>query len=120
MMMRLALSALLIAHGVAHLVGFAVPWRLVATPDVPYRTTVLAATVVVGAAGVRIIGIAWLLAAMAFVLLGSAVLAGWSVRSPLFTLVGVSLVLCAIGWPDTRIGIGVNLLLLLLLRYLPS
>jgi hypothetical protein len=42
------------------------------------------------------------------------------VRSPLFTLVGVSLVLCAIGWPDTRIGIGVNLLLLLLLRYLPS
>lgn len=29
-MMRAGLSVLLVAHGVAHLVGFAVPWRLLA------------------------------------------------------------------------------------------
>ena len=119
-MMHLALSALLIAHGVAHLVGFAVPWRLVSTPEVPYRTTVLAATIEVGAAGARTLGIVWLIAAIAFVLLGSAVLAGWSVHSPLIALVGLSLVLCALGTPDTYIGVAVNLMLLLLLRYLPS
>jgi hypothetical protein len=37
-MMRFALAALLIVHGVAHLVGFVVPWRLVASPEVPCRT----------------------------------------------------------------------------------
>jgi hypothetical protein len=39
--MRFALSALLIAHGVAHLVGFVVPWKLLSTAEVPYRTTIL-------------------------------------------------------------------------------
>ncbi len=39
--MRLALSALLMAHGGAHLVGFVVPWKLLSTAEVPYRTTIL-------------------------------------------------------------------------------
>lgn len=115
MIMRLALSAFLIAHGVAHVVGFAVPWRLVKTSDVPYRTTLLAGTIDVGDAGARAVGVIWLLAALAFALIGSAVLAGWNVRLPLFVALGFSLGLCVLGWPDARIGVVVNAALLGLL-----
>jgi hypothetical protein len=108
----MALSALLIAHGVAHLVGFAVPWRLISTPDVPYRTTLLGGAIDVGDAGARAVGILWLVAAAGFVLLGSAGIAGWSVRSPLYVALVLSLTLCVLGWPDARIGVWVNVMLL--------
>jgi hypothetical protein len=110
--MRLALSALLIAHGVAHLVGFVVPWRLMATSDVPYRTTILAGAIEVGDVGVRALGVVWLAAALAFVVLGGALLAGFGVRSWMFAVLGLSLALCAAGWPDARIGVIVNVVVL--------
>lgn len=119
-MIRFALAALLIAHGVAHIVGFVVPWRLVETPEVPYRTTVLAGMIDLGDAGIRAVGIIWLLTALGFVLLGSAVLAGFSVRAWMFALLVFSLVLCIAGWPDARIGVAVNVVLLgVLLARLP-
>lgn len=111
-MIRFFLAALLIVHGVAHLVGFVVPWRLVASPDVPYRTTILAGTIDVGDAGVRALGIVWLMAALSFVLLGCALFAGFNVRAWVLVLLGSSLVLCVLGWPDARIGFIVNVVLL--------
>ena len=111
-MMRFALSALLIVHGVAHLVGFVVPWRLISSPDVPYRTTILAGAIDVGDGGVRALGLVWLILALAFMLLGSAMLAGVSVRGWMFAALGLSLVLCVVGWPDASIGVVVNVVLL--------
>jgi hypothetical protein len=110
--MRVALSALLIAHGVAHLVGFVVPWKLMAAPDVPYRTTILGGTVDIGDAGSRALGVVWLIAALGLMLLGSALLAGFNVRAWIFTLLGGSLALCVVGWPDARIGVVVNVVLI--------
>ena len=118
--MRQALSALLIAHGVAHLVGFVVPWRLMAAPEMPYGTTILAGTVDIGDSGVRAVGVVWLVAAVAFVLLGCALLAGVGVRTWLFAIVGVSLALCALGWPEARIGVAVNVVLLGVLLLMPQ
>lgn len=118
--MRLALSVLLIAHGVAHLVGFVVPWRLMAAPEMPYGTTILAGTVDIGDSGVRAVGVVWLIAAVAFVLLGSALLAGVSVRAWLFAILGLSLALCAVGWPDARIGVAINAVLLGVLLLMPQ
>jgi hypothetical protein len=82
--MRFALAALLMAHGVAHLVGFVVPWRLVASQEVAYRTTILASAIDVGDAGIRMLGIVWLLAAAAFVLIGCMLLSGVGVRAAMF------------------------------------
>ena len=113
--MRLALSVLLIAHGVAHIVGFVVPWKLMVSPEVPYRTTILAGTIDIGDSGVRIVGVFWLMAGLAFVLLGSALLAGMTVRAYLFAMLGVSLTLCAVGWPDARIGVVVNVVVIAIL-----
>ena len=103
--MRFALSALLIAHGVAHLVGFVVPWKLVSTAEVPYRTTILGGMIDVGDAGTRALGVVWLMAALAFVLLAGAVLAGWNVRLWIFAMLALSIVLCVVGWPEARIGL---------------
>ena len=72
--MHFPFAAFLIAHGVAHLVGFVVPWKLVSTAEVPYRTTIL----------------------------------GWSI------------VLCVVGWPEARIGLVVNVVLLAVLLAMPD
>lgn len=110
--MRFALASLLIVHGVAHLVGFVVPWKLVSTAEVPYRTTILGGMTDVGDVGARAIGVVWLLTGLAFALLGGAVLAGWNVRVWMFPMLALSIVLCAVGWPEARIGIIVNAVLL--------
>ncbi len=110
--MRFVFAAVLIAHGVAHLVGFVVPWKLVSTADVPYRTTILGGAADLGDAGARALGIVWLVTALAFVLLGAAMLAGWNVRMWTITMLLLSMLLCVVGWPEARIGLVVNAVLL--------
>ena len=110
------LIGLLIVHGIAHLPGFAVPWRLMVSPELPYRTTILAGRFEVGDIGVRAVGLAWAVVAVAFLALAWAIGAGapWA-RVAIATAVVASLTLCAAGWPDARIGVVANLLILGLL-----
>jgi hypothetical protein len=114
--MRFVLAFVLLAHGVAHLVGFVSSWKLATLAELPYETTVFSGRVDVGDAGIRVMGVLWLLAALAFLVAAIAVAAeaGWAVR---FTVAGVtaSLMLCLAGWPDARIGVAVNVGLVLLL-----
>jgi hypothetical protein len=114
--MRFVLAILLGAHGVAHLVGFVASWKLATLAELPYKTTIFSGRVDVGDAGIRVMGVLWLLAALAFLIAAFAVATrtGWGIR---FTLAAVvaSLILCAVGWPDARIGVGVNVGLALLL-----
>lgn len=114
--MRFVLAFLLVAHGVAHLVGFVSSWKLAILADLPYKTTVLSGRVDLGGAGIRVMGVLWLLAAVAFLVAAFAVATetDWAVR---FTLAAViaSLILCVVGWPDSRIGVTVNVGLALLL-----
>jgi hypothetical protein len=114
--MRFVLASFLLAHGVAHLVGFVSSWKLATLAELPYKTTVFSGRVDVGDAGIRVMGVLWLLAALAFLVAAIAVAteAGWAVR---LTVVGViaSLMLCLAGWPDARIGVAVNVGLVLLL-----
>jgi hypothetical protein len=118
--MRFAFAALLIAHGIAHLVGFAVPWKLLSSAEVPYRTTILGGAIDVGHTGARALGVLWLIAALAFVLLAGAALAGWNVRFWTFATLSLSIALCVAGWPDARIGLGVNAVLLTALLAMPA
>ena len=114
--MRFVIALFLAAHGIAHLVGFVASWKVAVLDELPYKTTVLAGRIDVGDAGARVFGVFWLLAAAAFVAAGGAVAlqAGWAFR---FTAVAVvaSLLLCVAGWPEARIGAGVNFALLVLL-----
>ncbi len=113
--MRSLFALLLIAHGIAHLVGFAVPFGLVANPDLSERTTVLNGALDVGKTGAKAMGILWLALALGFLATGAAMLAGrwdpvWLVR-----LAALSLTFCLVGWPDARLGVAVNLTILVML-----
>ena len=113
-MLRTLLAGVFLAHGIAHVVGFVVPWRIVTSAEVPYRTTVLGTDV--GPIAVRALGIAWLIVACLFVALAASVFrhaAWWNVRTLL--LVGLSVVLCVLGLPEARPGLLANAAILALL-----
>ena len=113
MLFRVPLAVLLLGHGVAHLVGFVVPWKIAILAEVPYGTTILAGRVDLGPNGIRALGVLWLLVALAFVVIAGAITfqAGWWYQALLITT-GVSLVLCVLGWPDSRLGLIANVLAL--------
>jgi hypothetical protein len=113
--MKTALALLLIVHGIAHLVGFVVPWRLIAAPDLAERTTVIGGALDVGEGGAKVLGIAWLILAAGFVASGAALMSGWENTVWIVRLAALSLVLCIVGWPDTRIGPIVNVAILAVL-----
>jgi hypothetical protein len=114
--MRTALAFILMAHGVAHLPGFLVPWRISSPPDLPYQTRLLNGALELGDLGARVVGVLWLLAAIAF---GAAAVATYrgAPRWATFALAVVlfSLILSALGWPASRIGLAVNVVLLVVL-----
>jgi hypothetical protein len=111
--MRVILGVFLILHGVAHLVGFIVPWKLIKVEESPYRTTLVSGRWDVGDVGIRVVGILWLVGAAAFMAVGVARLsdAGWWKTATLYVAVG-SLILSVLGWPESRIGVAINILLL--------
>jgi hypothetical protein len=114
--MRTALAIVLAVHGIAHLPGFLVPWRISSPPDLPYQTRLLSGTLEVGDLGARVIGVLWMMAALAF---GAAAVATYrgAPRWATFALAVVlfSLILSALGWPASRIGLAVNVVLVVVL-----
>lgn len=118
--MRIMLAVLMAFHAVAHLPGFLVPWRLASLPEMPYGTTVLAGRVDLGDAGIRVMGAAWLAAALAFVAAAAAaaMARSWWMSAAMAAAV-VSLGLSVLGLPAARIGIAVNLLILAALLAAP-
>jgi hypothetical protein len=76
----------------------------------PYRSTVLAGHLALGTAGVRVLGLLWLLAALGFMGVGAG-LAFRSARRPWRPWRGarvavalLSLALCLLAWPDSASG----------------
>jgi hypothetical protein len=114
--LRLGLAILLLVHAVAHIPGFLVAWRLAVLPELPYRTTLLGGTIDIGPLGIRLVGVLWLTCTLGFLAAALLVFRG-SASWPALTLavVCLSLLLCLAGLPDTRIGLAVNVLLLLVL-----
>ncbi|MBS1913892.1 MAG: ABC transporter permease [Bacteroidetes bacterium] len=107
--MRIALALLFLIHGIAHLPGFIVLARVATMKGMPYRTTILGGRVDVGDIGARTIGLLWLLAGAAFVAAGIGLYAGavwW--RSGALGVAAFSLVLGILCWPETRIGVVIN------------
>ncbi len=116
----------LVAHGIIHLMGFLVQWKLATIEGLDYRTTILGGHIDLGASGIKIEGLLWLPPIAGFVLsaLGMVLGAPWWRRALLLTT-AFSLVVCALGWPQARVGLYVNvgilvILALLTLLYHPS
>jgi hypothetical protein len=112
-MLPLLAAAVLAVHGLIHLIGFVVPWGLAQVDGFTARTSVLAGAISVGDAGARVVGVAWLLAAVGFVVAAIAVARGAEFAGA-FTagLVFASIGLCLLGLPEAATGIPVNLAIL--------
>jgi hypothetical protein len=112
--MKYAIVAILLVHGIAHLPGFAVPWRLLSSPEMPYSTRLLWGRWDVGTIGIRVVGIAWLTLSAMFIMAAVGYGRGvpWSV--PLILSVAfASFILSALSCPQARIGVFVNVALLI-------
>jgi hypothetical protein len=109
-MLRRAIAVLFALHGVAHTVGFMSAWRLGEFTDAPYSTLVLNGAMDVGDAGIRVVGLAWLVAAAAFLWAGVAVWQGRPSASRTTAVVTAgSLALCFLGLPAAFVGVGLDL-----------
>ncbi len=106
-------AGVLVLHGIAHLVGFVAPWRLLEMTEVPYKTTVLGGTIDLGDAGIRIVGLVWLVSTIGFAAAAMGLLTHepwW--RGLAFACTGLSLVLTLSELPRTKFGVGLNVLIL--------
>jgi 2-hydroxy-6-oxonona-2,4-dienedioate hydrolase len=115
--MRAAFAAFLLLHGLAHLVGFLLPWHLIpspargAAPAPP--TNVIFGHVHLADSTARLVGILWLMVALAFVVVAIGVWREmpWS-RTALVVMLLASLALTSAWWPTARIGVLINLAIL--------
>jgi len=114
--MRIVLVLLLLVHALAHLPGFLVSWQLTSFPELPFRTTIFAGAIDVGRAGIKAVGIGWLLAAVAFGAVALGLLLRWEWWQPLaYIALSASAVLVAAGWPEARLGLLANALIAVLI-----
>jgi hypothetical protein len=107
-------AAIVVAlHGVIHLIGFVVPWRLATIEGFTATTRALNGSLPVGDIGARLIGLAWLVLAIGFVVAGVAI---WRDRSWALSvtaaLAAASLVVCVLGLPEAAAGIAIDLAIL--------
>ncbi|MDZ7778734.1 MAG: ABC transporter permease [Gemmatimonadota bacterium] len=107
--MRSALTVFMALHAIAHLVGFAVAWRLLESDEVPFKTTLWFGLLDVGPVGIRLVGLLWLTLAVLFLVASGGALLGqpWWMGLAWATA-GTSLVLSVLSLPEARIGIVAN------------
>ena len=108
-MCRLVGATLVALHGVIHLIGFVVPWRVATVDGFPYRATALGGLAELGDVGTRMVGVAWLVCAVGFVVAGVGIArrSPWARRLTV-SLAAVSIVLCVLALPESSVGILVN------------
>lgn len=114
--MKIVLAVYIFIHGFAHLVGFLSYWKLLKDPNMPFKTTLFMDRIDVGNTGIKIVGLIWLLVAMAYAYVGIILLKqyiSWYFYAWIVTI--VSLVLCVSGYPDTKYGILANVILIVFL-----
>lgn len=111
--MRIAIALAMVLHGAAHLVGLAESWQWSMTEAVPYKTTVFNGRVDLGRAGIRAVGLVWLLAALVFGLAaaGAVMRTDWWTQMAMMAAIG-SLILSLAWLPEARIGVPVNVVLI--------
>lgn len=106
-------AVVLALHGLVHLIGFVVPWRLAPVEGFAYRTTAFDGAIELGETGALVIGLAWLAIAVGFVIAAVGV---WEARAWAIPLVGVlaaaSLAVCVMGLPETFAGVVLDIVIL--------
>jgi hypothetical protein len=101
MVKRAVLTVVFVVHGLIHVLGFAVYWKLATIEGLSYGNRLLSGSLEVGEAGARV-----LVAGVAVLLLRP----WW--RPLTFGVALLSLAITVLGWPDSWFGVLVNLAIL--------
>jgi len=105
--------AIVVIHGLIHLLGFVAYWPLGEIAELPYKTTLLNGRFDVGQTGMRLISVLWLLAAVGLV--GSAISLvtnqPWWLPLMLVAVV-VSLVITVLDWSNAFRGALLSMVML--------
>jgi hypothetical protein len=89
-------------------------------PDFSYKTTLLNGSWNLGESGIRFFGALWIFPAVGFIVIGIALLMGWSWwQWALVPVTLCSLVLTSLDWNISFAGVGLNIAILLLVRSSP-
>jgi hypothetical protein len=117
-MIQTMAAILLALHGLIHLIGFVVPWRIATLEGLVYRTTAFSGGLVLGDAGVRVIGLIWLGLTFGFLAAGYGVRRGktWAVGLT-GALAAASLMVCVVGLPETVAGVVIDAAILAAVGY---
>ena len=110
------LSVIVALHGLVHLMGFVAYWPLAKIPELPYKTALLGGRWEVGASGMRLFSLLWLLAALGFLASALALVLGRPAWAPLLLVTALlSLALCVLDWAAAFRGAWIDIALLLVL-----
>jgi hypothetical protein len=91
------------------------------SPELPFKTTVLAGRIDVGLLGIRTVGLAWLASAAVLLMVAAGITLRWRwAEAAAPVAVGFSLALCVLELPHARLGLVVNLVALLWLAVDPQ
>jgi 2-hydroxy-6-oxonona-2,4-dienedioate hydrolase len=116
--MRTLAALFLLLHGLAHFVGFLTPWGLLSAGsdmNAPRSTqSILGGRVALGPIASRAAGLLWLVLGTAFAVVAIGVwrAAAWSFPA-MVVVVLLSLLLSSLWWPRARVGVYVNIAILL-------
>jgi hypothetical protein len=103
-------------HALIHLAGFAAYWPLAKIAALPYKTALLGGRLEVGAGGMRLYSLVWLLAALGLLAAVAALAGGKAGWAPLLLgAVLLSLLICVFDWRAAFRGVLIDLALLLVL-----
>ena len=109
-----------IAHGLIHLMGTIVYMKLGGIQGFNYKTTLLGGRWDLGVNGIRSFGALWIFPAVGFVVIGTALLMGWSWwRSMLVPVTLFSLILTDVDWNVAYAGLIVDIAILSLVWWSP-
>jgi hypothetical protein len=112
-----AAAFFLFAHGMVHLIGVVVYWKLADVEEFPpSKTTLLNGRWEIGDLGTRIYGFAWLIATLGFIATAVAMvfrLDWWIMMLTITSL--LSLVVNAVDWEWAKYGALLDILILLVL-----
>ena len=117
--MRIALALVLVLHGLAHLVGFLTSWgwspaAATSAGPSPSPNTLFGGRLTLSDTAARGFGVIWLIAALSFVTVAIGVWRRDQWSLPALASVSVaSLALSTAWWPSARIGVFVNVAILL-------
>jgi hypothetical protein len=120
-MWNVFLAVALGIHGLIHIIGVLVNFKLVDMKDNPYKTTLLVGRWEIGERGTRIFGVVWLVIMIGYVvgIIGLTLDQSW--WYPLtIAITAVSLVICILDVPGTKFGLVINIVLLILLAIGPN